>query len=63
MNEYPDFEQDVFSRTATVINKSGLDSIKLMKWLAFYERSFHESKNYYNLMGSISKYSNETSQR
>ena len=31
----------------------GHDSIRLMKWLAFYDRSYHENLNYYDLLGSF----------
>ena len=37
--ENPDFEQDYCSRTAAGIYKIGHDSIRLMKGLAFYDRS------------------------
>ena len=43
--EYPDFEQDLYSRTAIGIYKMGLDSIRLMKSLACYDRSFYENIN------------------
>ena len=50
-----DFEQDYWSRTAIGIYKIGHDSIRLMKWLIFYDRSFYDN-NYFDLMGSICKY-------
>ena len=34
MNEYPYFEQDIYSRTAEGVCKIGHHSIRLMKWLA-----------------------------
>ena len=37
------------------------DSIRLMKWLAYFDRSFHENKSYCDMMGSVLKYSNEIS--
>ena len=43
MLESPDFEQDHYSRTAIGIYKIGHDSIRLMKWLAYYHRSFYEN--------------------
>ena len=52
----PDFEQNYWSRTATGIYKIGHDSIRLMKWICYYDRSFYENINYYDLMGSICKY-------
>ena len=33
MNEYPDFEQNYYSRTAMGVYKIGHDTIGLMKWL------------------------------
>ena len=62
MNENQDFEQIYYSRTAISIHKIGHDSIRLMKWLAYYDRSYHENINDFNLVGSVSKYLNEFSQ-
>ena len=53
MLENPDFEQDYWSRTATGIYKIGQAISSLMKWLAYYDRSFYENIVYYDLMGSI----------
>ena len=39
MLENPDFEQDHWSRTAEGIYKIGHDSIRLMKWTCYYDRS------------------------
>ena len=49
----PNFEQNYCSRTATGIYKIGHDSIRLMKWICYYDRSYYENINYYDLMGSI----------
>ena len=57
----PDFEQDIYSRTAVGIYKIGHDSIRLLKWLVCYGRSHHENTNYYDSMGSALKYLNEIS--
>ena len=54
-----DFEQDHCSRTAEGIYKIENDSIRLMKWICYYDRSYHENINYYDLMGSICKHLNE----
>ena len=59
----PVFEQDYWSRTAVGIYKIGHDSIRLMKWICYYDRSYYENINYYDLMASICKYLNEISQR
>ena len=59
----PNFEQNHFSRTATSIYKIGHDSFRLMKWLSYYERSYYENINYFDLMGSFVKFLNEISQR
>ena len=61
MLENPDFEQDYYSRTAEGIYKIGHYSVRLMKWLAYYDRSYYEIINYYDMMGSILKSSNEIS--
>ena len=53
MLENPDFEQDYWSRTAEGIYKIGHDSIRIMKWLIFYDRSYYDNMNYFDLMGSL----------
>ena len=37
MCEQPDFEQNFYSKTAVGLNEIGHDSIRLMKWLAYYD--------------------------
>ena len=59
----PDFEQDYWSRTAVGIYKIGHDSIRIMKWICYYDTSYYKNTNYYDLMASICKYLNEISQR
>ena len=54
-----DFEQIYWSRTSTGIYKIGHDSIRLMKWISNYDRSFYENINYYDLMSSVCKFLNE----
>ena len=49
----PDFEQNYWSRTATGIYKIGHDSIRLMKWICYYDRSYYENISYYDLLSSI----------
>ena len=61
MLENPDFEQEYWSRTAIGIYKSGYDSIKLLEWICYYDRSYYENINYYDLMGSVLKCLNEIS--
>ena len=56
MLENPDFEQNYWSRTAKAIYEIGHNSVRLMKWICYYERSYYENINYYDLMGSICKY-------
>ena len=62
MIKNPDFEQNYWSRTATGIYKIGLDSVRLMKFICYYDRSYFEKINYYNLMSSICKYLSESFQ-
>ena len=61
MLENPDFEQNQYSRTATSFYEIGHDSIRLMKWIAYYDRSYYENNTYYDLLGSILRYLNEHS--
>ena len=49
----PDFEQNFWSKTASGIYKIGHDSIRLMKWICYYDRSYYENINYFDMMGSI----------
>ena len=61
MLEFLDFEQDYWSRTATGVYKIGHDSIRLRKWECYYDRSYYENFNYYDLMGNILTCLNEIS--
>ena len=63
MLENPDFEQDYYSRTAKGIYKNGHDSIRILKWICYDDRSHYENNNYFDLFGSVSKCLNEISQR
>ena len=63
MLENPDFEQNFWSKTATGVYKIGHDSIRILKWKCYYDRSYYEKKNSYDLMGSICKHLNEISKR
>ena len=49
----PNFEQNKYSITSKGIYKIGHDSIRLMKWICYYDRSYYENINYYDLMASI----------
>ena len=44
----PYFEQNNYSLTATGIYKIGHDSIRLMKWICYYDRSYYENINDYD---------------
>ena len=59
MLENPNSEQDYWSRTATGIYKIGHDSIRLMNWISYYDKSYYENINYYDLMGSICRYNTD----
>ena len=63
MLENSDFEQNYWSITAEGIYKIGHDSIRLLKWISYFDRSYYENINYYDMMGSICRYLNEISQR
>ena len=53
MLENPDFEQKYYSRTSTGLYTIGYDSIRLMNWLAYYDRSYFENENFYDLIASV----------
>ena len=59
----PNFEQNRYSLTSTGIYKIGHDSIRLMKWICYYDRSYYANISYYDLMGSICNHLNEISKR
>ena len=59
MIKNPDFEQNYWSRTAKGIYKIGHDSVRLMKFICYYDRSYYENINYYDLMGGICRYITE----
>ena len=63
MLEKPNFEQNKYSLTSSGIYKIGHDCVRLMKWICYYDRSYYENINYYDLMGSICKHLNEISKR
>ena len=54
-----DFEQNFWSETAIGIYKIGHDSIRLMKWICYYDRSYYENINYNDPMASILTCPNE----
>ena len=59
MIKNPNFEQNYWSRTSTGIYKIGHDSVRLMKWICYYDRLYYEKINYYDLMGSLCSYNIE----
>ena len=63
MIEIPDFEQDYWSKTAIGLYIVANDSIRLKKGICYYDRSYYENINYYDLMGSNCKQLNEISKR
>ena len=61
--KFPDFEQNHYSVNSTGFYKIGRDSIRIIKWICYYDRSHYENMKYFDLMGSVSKCLNEISQR
>ena len=53
MIKNPDFEQNYWSRTAIGIYKIGHESVRLIRWICYYDRSYYGNINYYDLMGSV----------
>ena len=48
-----DVEQDHWSKTAIGIYNIGHDSIRILKWLIYYDRSYYDNMKYFDLLGSI----------
>ena len=42
----PNFEQNKYSLTSKGLYKIGYDSIRLRKWICYYDRSYYENINY-----------------
>ena len=64
MLKNPNFEQNKYSITSSGIYKIGHNSIRLMKWICYYDRSYYENINYYDLMASVlTVLNNEISKR
>ena len=63
MLENSRFEQNYWSETATGVYKNGHDNIRLMKWICYYDGTYYENINYYDLMGSICNQLNEIFKR
>ena len=61
MNQNPEIERNFNSRTAVGVSKIGHDSIIIMNWFAYYDQSYHEIINYYDLMACILNCLNEIS--
>ena len=57
------FEQNKNSITSTGIFKIAHNSFRIMKWICYCDRSYYENIKYYDLMGGMCKYLNETSKR
>ena len=56
MIKNPNFEKNKVSLTSKGIYKIGHDSIRLVKWICYYDRSYYENISYYDLMASICKF-------
>ena len=56
MLENSDFEQNHWSRTAKGTYKIGHDCTRFMKFICYFDRSYYEKINYYDLMGSLCRY-------
>ena len=54
MMECPDFEQKYHSRSAIDIYKIGYNSVRLVRWLAYFGRFYYGRKKFFYLMGSVS---------
>ena len=57
------FEQNKYSITSTGVYKISHDSIRLMRRICSYDRSYFENENYYDIMGSNCKFIKEIPKR
>ena len=53
MNLNANFEKDYYSRTAKGIYRIGHDSIRILKGMAYYDRSCYGNINSFDLMRSF----------
>ena len=53
MLEIPILNKIIGPKQPKSFYKIGHGCIKLMKWICYFDRSYYENKNYYDLMGSI----------
>ena len=58
-----DFQQNYWSGTAEGIYKIGQESIRIKEWVCYYDRSYYENINYFDLMVSLCNHLNEISKR
>ena len=56
-----DSEQNHFSGTAKGIYRTGHDSTRLVKWMAYYEK-YYDQITFFDLMTSVLSALNETSE-
>ena len=63
MLEFPDFAQNHYSISSFGICRVVHDSIRILKWICYYDRFFYENIYYYDLLGSICNHLNEISKR
>ena len=61
--ENNNFEQNHYSITSTGIFRIAHNNIRFLKWICYYDRSYYENINYYDLMGGICIHLNEISKR
>ena len=62
MLETPAFEQNGYSIISTELQKIAHDTIRLMKWICYYDRSYYGNINYYDLGGNLVKFTQSLSQ-
>ena len=53
LKDFPDFERNYYSQTGEGVYKNGHDSIRLKKWMAFCDQSYHGNINYCDLMAIV----------
>ena len=56
IEKYKNMLENYWSRTAKGIHRIGNDSIRLTKWICYYDRSYFEKIKYYDMMGSVCRF-------
>ena len=63
MLENPNFEQNHYSLVSNGVYKIAHDSVRLMKWICYYDRFYYGKIIYFDLLVSLCNHLNEISKQ